>query len=185
MNKNLIASFLAFVSSSTRFASTALLLSLPFWGGCQQPEQSRRSITQEDLIEANRNLVSRDADAIKAYVDAHKLRFNETKTGLWVSVADSGQGKKVQKGQIISLNYRITLLDGTLCYSSEKSGPKEFLVGQGGVESGLEEAVLWLRKGAKASFILPPHLAYGLVGDNDQIPARATIIYDVEVVDLK
>src|SRR5690554_7176596 len=45
-------------------------------------------------------------------------------------------------GKVVSLNYEIRLLDGTLCYSSDEDGMKVFLVGQGGVESGLEEGVL-------------------------------------------
>ena len=57
-----------------------------------------------------------------------------------------------------------------------------FKVGFGGVESGLEEGVLLLRTGDKARFIMPPHLAHGLIGDGDCIPMRAIIIYDVELV---
>ncbi|MFT3738339.1 MAG: FKBP-type peptidyl-prolyl cis-trans isomerase [Breznakibacter sp.] len=168
-----------------RLAWTISLLCLPLMVGCQQPEQPRRTVTQEDLIEANRNLVGRDANAIKAYLAEHKLRYTETQTGLWYSISDQGVGNYAKKGQVITLKYTVTLLDGTPCYSSKKTGPKKFLIGQGGVESGLEEAVLMLRKKAKAKFILPPHLAYGLIGDNDQVPARATLIYDVEVVDLE
>lgn len=100
-------------------------------------------------------------------------------------IVDSGKGDLAKKGQVISLKYKLSLLDGTLCYSSDESGMKRFLIGQGGVESGLEEAVLMLKKGAKARFILPPHLAHGLVGDNGKVPARATVVYDVDVVDIK
>jgi FKBP-type peptidyl-prolyl cis-trans isomerase len=52
------------------------------------------------------------------------------------------------------------------------------------VESGLEEGILLLQEGDKARFIMPPHLAHGLIGDRDKIPARATIIYDLELVSL-
>lgn len=47
-------------------------------------------------------------------------------------------------------------------------GAKRFLIGQGGVEIGLEEAVLHLRKGDRATLILPSHLAHGL-RDDDKI----------------
>jgi len=59
------------------------------------------------------------------------------------------------------------------------------VVGHGGVESGLEEAVLLLHAGDKARIIIPSHLAYGLVGDDDKIPARATLIYEIELIELK
>ena len=41
-----------------------------------------------------------------------------------------------------------------------------------------------LKKGSKARFILPPHLAHGLIGDENRIPARAIIIYDIEVLSI-
>jgi FKBP-type peptidyl-prolyl cis-trans isomerase FkpA len=168
-----------------RLIISLLLLSIPLLVGCQKPQTKQKNITPEDLIEANRNLVGRDVNAIKAYLKERNLSFTETQTGLWVSITQPGKGKKAEKGQVITLQYTITLLDGTVCYSSEKNGNKVFRIGQGGVESGLEEAVLLLKKGAKAQFILPPHLAHGLVGDDDKIPARATLIYDVHVIDLK
>ena len=60
---------------------------------------------------------------------------------------------------------------------------KQFRIGQGGVESGLEEGVLLLlHEGDKATFIMPPHLAHGLPGDGNRIPARSIIVYEVELV---
>jgi FKBP-type peptidyl-prolyl cis-trans isomerase FkpA len=177
--------FFVSLKSKARFSALLALVSVPFLGGCQQQQPAKQRVTQDALIEANRNLVGRDAAAIKAYVEQNKLNFTETKTGMWYSIEDEGKGDKIKKGDVVRLAYTLTLLDGTLCYSSKKDGPKEFLVGQGGVESGLEEAVLMLRKSAKAKFIMPPHLAHGLVGDDNKIPARSTIIYDVEVLNVK
>jgi FKBP-type peptidyl-prolyl cis-trans isomerase len=53
------------------------------------------------------------------------------------------------------------------------------------VESGLEEGILLLREGDKAKFILPPHLAHGLLGDDNKIPARSIIVYDLELLSLE
>ena len=55
----------------------------------------------------------------------------------------------------------------------------------GGVESGLEEGILLMKTGGKAKFILPPHLAYGLPGDGKKIPARAILVYDVELLSIQ
>lgn len=165
-----------------------LLLALfftPFLAGCQDNQPVRKSITEEDLIRVNRQMVNRDADRIKEYIKNNNLSMQETKTGLWYSVLETGDTVKARKGNLISLKYTLSLLDGTTCYSSDSLGIKTFLIGQGGVESGLEEAVLLLGKGAKAKFILPPHLGHGLIGDDNQIPARAILIYDIEVMDIK
>ena len=59
------------------------------------------------------------------------------------------------------------------------------IVGRGGVESGLEEAVLKLRKNSSAILILPPHLAHGLIGDGNKIPPKAILVYKIKVIDIK
>ncbi len=164
------------------------ILSLSFFIGCKMQngeKQHKRKITQEDLINANRKLVGKDAEEIKDYLRENNLEMTETNTGLWYNIEKEGAGPMAKKGDIAKIAYKIALLDGTLCYSSDSLGLKEFKIGQGGVESGLEEGILLLNKGAKARFILPPHRAHGLVGDDDKIPAHSTIIYDVELVDLK
>ena len=58
-----------------------------------------------------------------------------------------------------------------------------FVVGHGGVESGLEEAVLHLHYGDEAEIVIPSHLAYGLTGDGNKIPINSTIVYKVKVVE--
>ena len=74
------------------------------------------------------------------------------------------------------------MLDGSLCYSSDSLGPSTFRVDR--AISGLEEGMLKLRVGDKARFIMPPYLAHGLIGDENRIPSRAIIIYDVELLDV-
>jgi FKBP-type peptidyl-prolyl cis-trans isomerase len=108
-----------------------------------------------------------------------------TETGLWYRIKKEGTGEKATKGRIITLEYKVSLLDGTVCYTSEKDGLKVFEIGHGGVESGLEEAVLMLNKGAEAVFILPPYLAHGLLGDENKIPARSSIVYEVKVLSIE
>jgi len=60
-----------------------------------------------------------------------------------------------------------------------------FEVGHGGVENGLEEGILMMKNKEKYRFIMPPHKAHGLLGDLNKIPARSTIIYYVEVLDIQ
>ncbi|MDE5544049.1 MAG: FKBP-type peptidyl-prolyl cis-trans isomerase, partial [Bacteroidales bacterium] len=50
--------------------------------------------------------------------------------------------------------------------------------------AGLSEALMMLKKGNKARFILPSHLAYGFSGNGTDIPPRATLLYDLEVVEV-
>ena len=97
----------------------------------------------------------------------------------------SGEGDKAREGQVATLKYKVSLMDGEEVYSSENDGPRSFMIGQDNVESGLHEAVTYLKLGDKAQIILPSHLAHGLTGDNNKIPPRSTVIYDLELIGLK
>jgi FKBP-type peptidyl-prolyl cis-trans isomerase FkpA len=141
--------------------------------------------TERALVGANRLLLKKDKESIMAYAKEHKLDMKESETGLWYRIDKTGHGKTASFGQQITLKYKVSLLDGTPCYSSDSLGPKKFTVGKGGVESGLEEGVSMLREGDRALFIMPPHLAEGLPGDGDKIPSRSIILYEVEVIKLE
>ena len=140
---------------------------------------------KEPLLNANKIRVQKEDYEISQYIKRHKWKMEETGTGLRFQIYYHGEGNSATKGLIAVINFKLNLLNGKECYSSEKDGTKEFLIGQGGVESGLEEGILLLQVGDKAKFILPSHLAHGLLGDNDKIPSHAVIIYDVELVRVK
>jgi FKBP-type peptidyl-prolyl cis-trans isomerase FkpA len=139
---------------------------------------------QELLFRVNKYLVKKDADAINGFVKRHGWSMQQTQSGLWYEILDKGNGIRANNGKIASFSYKLWLLDGTLCYSSDSLGNKSFRIGKGGVEPGLEEGILLLNEGAKARFIMPPHLAYGLMGDENKIPARSTIIYELNLLKL-
>lgn len=140
---------------------------------------------KEPLVNINKTLVNKESEEIENYIARHNWNMLHTGSGLRYLIYKKGDGEQAKEGRIAVINYKINLLNGKLCYSSDELGAKEFLIGQGGVESGLEEGIKLLRVGDKAKFILPPHLAYGLTGDDNKIPARATLVYDVELVKLK
>jgi FKBP-type peptidyl-prolyl cis-trans isomerase FkpA len=144
-------------------------------------EHSKSFNSKESLINANRVLVKKDKQRIEGYVKRNAWKMQETNTGLWLEIIEKGSGQKAQLGLYATIDYKISLLDGTICYSSDKTGQKIFEIGHGGVEAGLEQGILMCREGTKARFIMPPHLAYGLTGDGDKIPARSIIVYEVEV----
>ncbi len=141
--------------------------------------------TKKALVGVNRILVKKDSEKIAGYVNRRNWDMTETETGLWYMIYAEGTGETAKKGLYATINFNVSLLDGTECYSSDSLGPKRFKIGQGGVESGLEEGILLMREGSKAKFILPPHLAHGLIGDDNKIPARSIIVYDVELIALE
>ena len=112
--------------------------------------------------------------------------FEKTSTGLRYKIIQNGAGSKPNKGQIVSVHYKGMFLDGGVFDDSYKRGnPIEFPVGMGNVIPGWDEGILLLNKGDKARFVIPSQLAYGEAGAGGVIPPDATLIFDVELMDIK
>lgn len=142
-------------------------------------------LLKEQLLEANKKVVGTEDEQIRNLIQRYGWEMKETGTGLRYLIYQKGDGPKALKDWTVKMNFEVRLITGDIVYSSKETGPKEFRIGSGGVESGLEEGILLLNVGDKAKFIFPSHLAWGLIGDQDQIPPKSTLIYDVEVLELK
>ena len=139
---------------------------------------------QDKLIEANKMYVKKESDEIDQYILHRGWEMLSTGTGLRYMITEKGSGEAVVVEKQVKVDYRISLLDGTLCYSSDSIGPKVFVVGMDNVETGLHEGIQLLHVGDKAVFILPSHLAHGLLGDDHKIPPRSTVVYNIDLLDM-
>lgn len=136
---------------------------------------------KEDMEDVNRYLVRKDREVILNYIERKKLIMTESPAGLWYMIQAPGEGAYLKDNDHITMNFECYLLDGTLCYSSKEHGPKDIIIGRSELEPGMTEGLKLLRRGAEAVFILPPFLAYGLVGDGKKIPPRSTIVYYIRI----
>jgi len=134
------------------------------------------------MEELNTYLVQKDRERIQNYAERKKLNVTESPTGLWYQIYRVGEGKLFTDNDKVTFNYNCSLLDGTICYSSENTGPKEVVLGRSELEPGMNEALRMLKPGGSATFILPPFMAYGLPGDGKMIPSRAVIVYNVDIL---
>ncbi len=146
--------------------------------------QEQHQTFKENLVQANRGLVGIDQEKIENYVKRRNWDMNKTETGMWYQIIRNGEDEQATVGKVAHLRYQISLLTGEVCYSSDSTGNLIFKIGHGGVESGLEEAVLMMKVGDRGRFIMPPHLAYGLLGDENKIPSRTIIVYQTELLKL-
>jgi peptidyl-prolyl cis-trans isomerase A (cyclophilin A) len=131
----------------------------------------------------------RDA-ALKADAEAamEKLAagFEKTESGLRYQFIQKGEGKQAQAGKTVSVHYEGSLESGKVFDSSyPRKKPIEFKLGQGQVIEGWDEGIELLRVGDKARFVIPSHLGYGSRGAGGAIPPNATLIFDVELMDVK
>lgn len=140
---------------------------------------------KKDLIDANREWHNQEMLDIEGYVQRHQWNMVTTGSGLKYLIYKKADTllPKAQPGQIAVIHYTISLLNDSICYSSEGS-PDEFMINMDNVESGLHEGITYMRKGEKAKIVFASNLAFGLVGDMDQIPPQSPLIYDVELVDI-
>ena len=163
-----------------------MLLLLLFSCGEKEPKQQQpvtKSEMKSSMEKANRYLLNEEEEDIENYVKRHGLTMTSTGTGLRYVILKQGSGQKIEKGETVTLEYELYSIAGDLIYSSENDGVKSFVVGEGAVESGLDEAMTYLHRGDVAKLIIPFHLGYGLHGDDDKIPEYATLVYTIKVID--
>ena len=107
----------------------------------------------------------------------------KTASGLEYVVVHSGKGVQAAAGKTVTVHYTGYLLDGKKFDSSvERGDPFVFGLGQGRVIQGWDEGVALMKEGDKFRFFIPYQLGYGEQGHPPVIPAKATLVFDVELI---
>lgn len=128
------------------------------------------------------------------WVVTKKMDTITTASGLKIVMFKSATKKEIKKnlapkpavGETVTVHYSGFNLDGTMFDSSvERNQPFSFMLGKGQVIKGWDEGIGMLRKGEKAKLIIPYNLAYGESGRPPVIQPKATLIFDVELIDIK
>src|SRR3989338_1606649 len=97
-----------------------------------------------------------------------------------------GTGAEAQIGNTLSVHYKGTLLNGTMFDSSYNRGtPFQFPLGMGRVIQGWDQGVKGMKVGGKRKLVIPPDLAYGTAGVPGAIPPNSTLVFEVELLDVK
>ena len=114
---------------------------------------------------------------------AKEKDVKQTKSGILYRIEKMGEGASPTENDTVKVNYRGKLIDGTEFDSSYKRNqPIEFQLGQ--LIPGWVEGIGLIKKGGKIQLVLPPNLAYG-DQQTGQIPPNSTLIFDIELLDVK
>jgi peptidylprolyl isomerase len=122
-------------------------------------------------------------DATPTPIDPEKTVI--TSSGLQYTETRPGDGPQPQKGEVVAVHYTGKLTDGTVFDSSYDRGePIRFGLGQGMVIPGWDEGIGLMKVGGAATLVIPPNLGYGAQGAGGVIPPNATLVFDVELVEV-
>ena len=125
-----------------------------------------------------------DASALGGPIDVEKSRL--TASGLRITDVVVGTGAEASPGDTVVVHYRGTLEDGSQFDASYDRGtPFSFPLGAGRVIKGWDEGVQGMQVGGKRKLVIPPDLGYGSRGAGGVIPPNATLIFDVELLEVK
>ncbi len=106
-----------------------------------------------------------------------------TESGLIYEEITLGAGDEARAGQRVSVHYTGWLTDGTKFDSSkDRNDPFAFPLGAGHVIKGWDEGVQGMKVGGVRKLTIPPHLGYGAHGAGGVIPPNATLVFEVELL---
>ncbi|MDN4573513.1 peptidylprolyl isomerase [Pandoraea cepalis] len=108
-----------------------------------------------------------------------------TDSGLQYDDLQVGDGAEAMPGQTVTVHYTGWLTDGKKFDSSkDRNDPFAFVLGGGMVIRGWDEGVAGMKVGGKRKLVIPPELGYGARGAGGVIPPNATLVFEVELLDV-
>jgi FKBP-type peptidyl-prolyl cis-trans isomerase FkpA len=154
---------------------------------CNVKQEKKNEVSEdpEKLMNINKAMIAEEQELIDNYIQRFNYKMTATETGLQYQHIVRGNGRQPQFNDDVTLAYRMKLLDGTYCYSSDSSGLLTFRLGQSTEPGGIQEGVLMMKEGGKSMLIVPSWLAYGITGDGDRIGSNQTLVCEVELVAVK
>lgn len=141
---------------------------------------------EKDMEQKQKDLGEKNKTEGTKFLEENKKKpgVKTTSSGLEYKVEKEGTGPQPKATDMVTVNYRGTLIDGTEFDSSYKRGqPASFPVN--GVIKGWTEALQLMKKGAKYQLVIPSSLAYGERAMGPDIGPNSTLIFEVELMDVK
>lgn len=117
---------------------------------------------------------------------AQPASLETTASGLQYADLAVGTGESPVLGSVVTVEYTGWLRDGGKMFDSsfKRPDPFKFVIGKGGVIPGWDEGVMTMKEGGKRQLVIPGDLAYGQRGSPPNIPPNATLVFDIELLEV-
>ena len=149
---------------------------------------------KKDMEAKKAGLVQQDDKTLQDYFAQHNIKAQKTASGLYYTIDKEGTGDQIVKGRSVTMNYTGKLLNGTIFDSNTEPVPgrpasannKPFTITAGSMQviPGMDEGILLMKKGTKATLYIPSGLAYGAQSPAPAIPANSILMFNVDVTDV-
>lgn len=145
-------------------------------------EEIRKGLEERFIIEKK---------SLDKYIAENKIKEKPTASGLYVIVTEKKKGRMPVKGNKITVQYTGKFLNGEVFDALLPNHPLTFVLGEGKMLEGWEEAFAMLHEGEKATLIIPSELGYGEKGKRNAasgvyiVPPYTALIYEVEIVSIQ
>lgn len=127
-----------------------------------------------------------EMNLLKNYIELTNTTVKPTASGLYYIEKKKGTGKKAEPGTTVVVHYTGTTVDGRVFDSSLQRGtPLTIVLGRGEVIKGWDEGLQFMRAGGEGRLIIPSTLAYGKEGYSNLILPYSTLIFEIELLEVK
>lgn len=152
----------------------------------RQDHPAQRPMTGEERMEAQRAFLKRERESIEAYIKDRNLDVERAGNGMYYSIIkDSSAAQIVESEDVVEYAYEISMLNGSLLFTSRQLGNGRLKIDKEDAEIGLHESLKKLGLGDEGLFILPSHLAFGVAGDQDRVPPKTALVYELKVLNIQ
>jgi len=129
------------------------------------------------LLEINKELTNKEDSILKHFVEITNKDFKKQDIGFWYLIEQPTDGSLLKDQELCKFSSKIISLDGKVL----EEEVKQAVIGKKQLVTGLEEGLKLLRKGEKATFIIPWYLAYGMKGNEPLIPPYTSLVCEIEL----
>lgn len=137
-------------------------------------------------VDNPQNLMKKEQEDLAKYLKEKNITIQPQPSGIIFIESLGGKGIKIDTGVWVSVHFKVFLLEGKQLFSSYDRGePIVFEYGKRFDTPGVEEAIGMMKKGGKAMVIVPSRLAFGETGRGGVVPPFATMIYELEILNVQ